>query len=167
MMDTPARKAAYCGMLIALAMIFSYVESLIPLNFGVPGIKLGLANLVVLTGLYYLRPGEVFAVSICRILLSGFLFGSGMSIIYSLAGGILSFFVMLFLVKTERFSPIGVSACGGVTHNVGQLLVAAAVLESPAVFYYLPALMVSGVVTGVLMGILAKHVMFIFHRKID
>ena len=80
-------------MLTALAMIFSYVEVLIPVSFGIPGIKLGLANLVVLTGLYYLRPGEVLAVSVSRILLMGFLFGSGMSIVYSLAGGLLSFAV--------------------------------------------------------------------------
>ena len=102
LIETPGGKIAYCGMLTALAMIFSYVESLIPINFGVPGIKLGLANLVVLTGLYYLRPGEVLAVSVCRILLVGFMFGSGISILYSLAGGLLSFAVMLLLIRADR-----------------------------------------------------------------
>ena len=77
-----ARKVAYCGMLIALAMIFSYVEALIPINFGIPGVKLGLANLVVLYGLYMMKPQEVLMVSVSRILLNGFMFGNGMSILY-------------------------------------------------------------------------------------
>ena len=156
--NTPAGRVAYCGMLTALAMIFSYVESFIPLNFGIPGIKLGLANLVVLTGLYYLKPGEVFMISICRILLTGFLFGSGMSIVYSLAGGLLSFLAMLVLVKRQLLSRIGVSAVGAVMHNFGQILAACAILHSFALIYYLPALIVSGVVTGVLMGILSGYV---------
>ena len=156
--NTPAGKVAYCGMLIALAMIFSYVESFIPLNFGVPGVKLGLANLVVLTGLYYMSAPEVFMVSICRILLTGFLFGSGMSIVYSLAGGILSFLVMLFLIRRSLLGRIGVSAVGGVMHNVGQILVACLLLKSFALVCYLPVLIVAGVVTGVLIGVLAEAV---------
>ena len=112
-MKSPAKRVAYCGMLVALAMIFSYVESLIPLNFGVPGIKLGLANLVVLSGLYRMKPGEVVVVSFARILLLGFLFGNGVSIIYSLAGGLLSFVIMLVLIKKGGFSEIGVSVAGG------------------------------------------------------
>ena len=78
---TVAKKVAYCGMLVALAMIFSYVEALIPISFGVPGLKLGLANLVVLSGLYRMKPAEILSVSVARILLIGFLFGNGMSII--------------------------------------------------------------------------------------
>lgn len=165
MRETPAGKIAYGGMLIALAMIFSYVESLIPISFGVPGIKLGLANLVVLTGLYYLRPAEVLAVSVCRILLTGFMFGSGMTILYSLAGGLLSFLVMWLLVKADRFSRIGVSAAGAVSHNIGQLIVAGIVLHSYSLVYYLPVLMISGVVTGVAMGFLANRVMYIFREE--
>ena len=91
------------AMLVALAMIFSYVESLIPINFGVPGMKLGVANLVTVTGLYFLEIPEVLAVSVLRVLLTGFLFGNGMSIIYSLAGGILSVLVMELLKKTKDF----------------------------------------------------------------
>ena len=154
------------GMLTALAMIFSYVESLIPINFGVPGIKLGLANLVVLTGLYYLRPGEVLAVSVCRILLVGFMFGSGISILYSLAGGLLSFAVMLLLIRADRFSQIGVSTAGGVSHNMGQLLMAMLILRSFALVYYAPVLIISGALTGALMGILANRVMYIFKGKL-
>jgi heptaprenyl diphosphate synthase len=166
LIETPGGKIAYCGMLTALAMIFSYVESLIPINFGVPGIKLGLANLVVLTGLYYLRPGEVLAVSVCRILLVGFMFGSGISILYSLAGGLLSFAVMLLLIRADRFSQIGVSAAGGVFHNMGQLLMAMLILRSFALLYYAPVLIISGALTGALMGILANRVMYIFKGKL-
>ena len=154
-----AKKTAECGMLVALAMIFSYVEALIPINFGIPGIKLGLANLVVLYGLYMMKPCEVLVVSITRILLIGFLFGNGMSIIYSLAGGLLSFAVMLPLTRVKKLSPIGVSAVGAVSHNIGQILVAATLLKSAGLFYYLPALMISGVVTGSLMGVLIQRIL--------
>ncbi|MDO5702865.1 MAG: Gx transporter family protein [Lachnospiraceae bacterium] len=160
--STPGGKIAYCGMLTALAMIFSYVESLIPINIGVPGIKLGLANLVVLTGLYYLRPGEVLAVSVSRILLIGFLFGNGMSILYSLAGGLLSFAAMLALIRCGKFSITGVSAAGGAVHNIGQLAAAMVILRSTALMYYLPVLIAAGTVCGVLMGFLASRVMYIF-----
>ena len=98
------RKLANMAMLVALAMIFSYVESLIPINFGIPGMKLGVANLVTVTGLYFLELPEVFLVVVMRILLTGFLFGNGMSIIYSLAGGILSFLVMALMKRLKGFS---------------------------------------------------------------
>ena len=162
MSKSPARKIAYCGMLTALAMIFSYLESLIPISFGVPGIKPGLANLVVLTGLYYLRPGEVLAVSVSRILLMGFLFGSGMSILYSLAGGLLSFLVMLLLIKLNAFSRIGVSAAGAVSHNTGQLIMAILVLHSASLIRYYPVLLVSGLITGIAMGFLSERISYIF-----
>ena len=165
---TVAGKVAFCGMLVALAMIFSYVESLIPISFGVPGIKLGLANLVVLSGLYLLRPHEVLIVSIARILLAGFMFGNGMSILYSLAGGLLSFLVMLLLKNSRKgggYSKIGVSIAGGVSHNIGQILVAAAVLKSWKMAYYLPVLMLSGLVTGFLIGILTDRVLRIFKKN--
>ena len=162
-----AKKVAYAGMLVALAMIFSYVEALIPINFGIPGIKLGLANLVVLSGLYRMKPGEIFLVSIARILLVGFLFGNGMSIIYSLAGGTLSFLIMFILIRTEGFSPAGVSVAGGVSHNIGQILVAAAVLQSAKLFYYLPVLILSGVITGFLMGILTGRVLKALDGKME
>ncbi len=154
-----AKTVALCGMLTALAMLFSYVETLIPLNFGIPGIKLGLANLVVLTGLYYLKPQQVLAVSLARILLTGFLFGNGMSILYSLAGGLLSFLVMRLLMRTGEFSPAGVSIAGGVAHNVGQLIVAGLVVHTAKLVYYMPVLTVSGALTGFLMGLLSIRVL--------
>ena len=154
-----AKKVAYAGMLVALAMIFSYVEALIPINFGIPGIKLGLANLVVLSGLYRMKPGEIFLVSIARILLVGFLFGNGMSIIYSLAGGTLSFLIMFILIRTEGFSPAGVSVAGSVSHNIGQLAAASCILRSTSVFWYLPVLLPAGLAAGILTGMLSKRLL--------
>lgn len=154
-----SRKVAYSAILVALAMIFSYVEVLIPVNFGIPGIKLGLANLVVVVGLYFLKPSEVILISVTRILLVGFLFGNGMSIIYSLAGGLLSFAVMILLKKAKGFSIIGVSIAGGVSHNAGQILVAACVVENAKLFYYFPVLLVAGVITGTLIGIVSGRVL--------
>ena len=149
---TASRKIALCAMLMALAMIFSYVEVLIPINLGVPGIKLGIANLVVVVGLFFLPAGEVLMISVARILLRGYLFGNVMSILYSLAGGLLSFLVMLLLKHIKGFSITGVSIAGGVTHNVAQICVAALVVQNRKLFYYLPALLVAGVITGMLIA---------------
>jgi len=152
---TPAAAVAFSGMLTALAMIFSYVESLVPLVIPIPGVKLGLANLVTLTGLFYLSPWNVLAIMVCRIFLSGLMFGSLSTIVYSLAGGFVSFLVMIFLKKIGLFSVIGISIAGGVFHNLGQLLVACLVLESTAPLVYLPYLVIAGAVCGSLMGIVA------------
>ena len=156
---TASRKIALCAMLMALAMIFSYVEVLIPINLGVPGIKLGIANLVVVVGLFFLPAGEVLMISVARILLMGYLFGNGMSILYSLAGGLLSFLVMFLLKHIKEFSITGVSIAGGVTHNVAQICVAALVVQNRKLFYYLPALLVAGVITGMLIGILSDRIL--------
>ena len=154
-----AKRVAYSAMLVALAMIFSYIETLIPFSFGIPGIKLGLANLVVLLGLYFLKPMQVAEISTIRIVLAAFLFGNMASLIYSLAGGLLSFLVMLVLLKAcKGFSPVGVSVAGGVSHNIGQLLVAMVIVESRSVLYYLPVLMIAGLVTGLLIGVAGTHV---------
>ncbi|MDD3217563.1 MAG: Gx transporter family protein [Lachnospiraceae bacterium] len=154
-----SRKVAYCGILVALAMIFSYVEALIPVNFGVPGMKLGIANLVVVTGFYFLKPQEVLMVSFIRILLMGFMFGNGMSLIYSISGGLLSFGVMYLIKKTGGFSIIGMSIAGGIGHNVGQILVAIWMVQNINLIYYLPALLVAGAVTGTLIGILSQRIL--------
>ena len=123
-------RIAYFGVFTALALIFSYVETLIPVSFGIQGVKLGLANLIIVIALYKMRLKEVYLLSVTRILLSGFLFGNYFSILYSLAGGLLSLTVMALLKKREGYTVIGISAAGGVFHNVGQLLVAMAVVES-------------------------------------
>lgn len=160
-----SRKFALCAMLMALAMIFSYVEALIPINFGVPGIKLGIANLIVVIGLFFLPPAEVLMISIARILLMGYLFGNGMSILYSLAGGLLSFFVMLLLKKIKGFSMTGVSIAGAVAHNVAQICVAAYVVQNTKLFYYLPVLLIAGVITGTLIGILSGRIFSAIHLE--
>lgn len=159
------RKLANMAMLVALAMIFSYVESLIPINFGIPGMKLGVANLVTVTGLYFLELPEVFLVIVMRILLTGFLFGNGMSIIYSLAGGILSLLVMALMKRLKGFSIAGVSIAGGVSHNIGQIMVASVAVENLKLIYYLPVLMIAGTVTGFAMGMVSKNLLPIVKKE--
>ena len=152
-------RVAYFGVFTALALIISYVESLIPIQLGIPGVKLGLANLIIVIALYKMRLSEVFLLSIVRILLSGFLFGNYFSILYSLAGGLLSLAVMALLKKTGDFSVMGISMAGGVFHNVGQLVVAMLVVETFSVGYYLPVLLVAGLVTGFLIGVAAGEML--------
>ena len=153
----PAETVAYLAMLVALALILSWVELLIPFNFGIPGIKLGLANLVTLTGFYLLPAPQVLLVVFARILLSGFLFGNAAAIIYSLSGGLLSYAVMLLMKKRGNFSLLFISICGGIFHNIGQL--AAAAVKNTAILYYLPVLVLSGLVTGAVNGIIASRVL--------
>lgn len=159
MIRSRTEKLAACAVFVALAMILSYVESLVPYFFAVPGMKLGLTNLVVVYTLYLFGNKEAFIINIVRIILVGFMFGHAFSIIYSMAGGILSFVVMYFLKKTNGFSVMGVSMAGGVFHNVGQILVAALVLKSFSISWYLPSLMISGLITGFLIGIISNETM--------
>lgn len=147
------RKITVLAMAIALAMILSYVESLIP-SLGIPGVKMGLANIVVVFCLYRLGWKEAAGVSLLRVFLVSVLFGHAASLMYSAAGAALSLLGMIALKATDRLSYITVSVIGGVLHNVGQILVAWA-LMGPNVVYYLPVLIVSGTVSGVLIGILA------------
>ena len=153
------QKAAYFGVFTALALIFSYVETLIPVNFGIPGAKLGLANLIIVIFLYKTNWREALLLSVVRIVLSGFIFGNLFAILYSLAGGILSLAVMALLQKSGKFSVIGVSIAGGASHNVVQLIVAMIVVETYQVGYYLPVLLVAGVITGALIGIISSQVL--------
>ncbi len=152
-------RVAYFGVFTALALIFSYVETLIPFDFGIPGVKLGLANLIIVFALYKMDLKDVYLLSIVRVLLSGFLFGNYFSIVYSLAGGLLSLSVMAFLKHREGYSIMGISMAGGVFHNVGQILVAMLLVETFSVSYYLPVLLVAGLVTGALIGLVAGEVL--------
>jgi heptaprenyl diphosphate synthase len=151
------KKVAYFGVFTALALIFSYIESLIPINFGIPGAKLGLANLMVVIVLYKMGPKEAYMLSMVRIVLSGFLFGNLFGILYSLAGGILSLSIMTLLKKTDKFSIIGISMAGAVFHNMGQLIIAGIVVESANVIYYMPALLIVGLATGLVIGIISSE----------
>ena len=147
-------KTAYFGVFTSLALILSYVETLIPISFGIPGIKLGLANLVIVIVLYTYGGKEAFLLSVTRILLSGFLFGNLSMILYSMAGGIFSLAIMVLLRRTGGFS-----IPGGVFHNIGQLLLAMMIVETYQVWYYFPVLLVSGLVTGLLIGIVSSEVL--------
>ncbi len=148
------KKVAVIGMLVAVAFVLSYIEAMLPLNIGIPGVKAGLSNIVVVFCLYRLSVGETFGIAIIRIVLCGLTFGSLSAMLYSLAGGILSFVVMLLLKKTEKFSVYGVSVAGGAAHNIGQICVAIIVLKTKLLIYYLPLLLISGTIAGIIVGIL-------------
>lgn len=152
-------KVAYYGVLTSLALIFSYVESLIPINFGIPGVKLGLANLITIISLYKMSSREAYLISVVRVVLSGFLFGNLFAIIYSLAGGLLSLTMMNWFRRTDRFSIYGVSMAGGVFHNVGQFIMAMLVVESVSIAGYLPVLLVAGLATGLVIGIISNEML--------
>lgn len=147
------------GLLLALALILSYVEVLIPFQPGIPGIKLGLANLAVVLCLYLMGWKAALLLTIVKALLSGFLFGSLFMILYSLAGALVSALVMILLKRAGGFHLPVVSAAGGVSHNMGQLLVALFAVETYGILYYIPILLASGLVTGILIGITASLVL--------
>jgi heptaprenyl diphosphate synthase len=146
---------ALTGLLAALALIFSYVEALVPFNAGVPGIKLGLANLVPLIILYRLDARYAAAANLIRVALAGLLFTGLFAALYSLSGCIVSFLAMWLLKKTNLFSVLGVSMAGGVFHNLGQILIAAVLISSLKIFVYFPVLIISGVISGTIIGVVA------------
>ena len=150
------KKIAVFALFIALAFTLSFLETLIPINIGVPGVKIGLANLVVVAALYLLDKKEAFAISMIRILISGLVFTGAFSLLYSFTGGILSFIVMLFAMKSKKISVLGVSVLGAVVHNLGQIIVAAIVMQTPRIVYYLPVLFISGMAAGIIVGIISK-----------
>ena len=146
------------GLLTSLGLIAGYIEFLIPIPLGIPGVKPGLANIVIVWALYSLGPWEALMINGMRIFLSGFLFGNFSMILYSLAGAAVSFLCMCLAKKSGLFSMTGVSMIGGVMHNMGQLLVAMAVLETVSLVYYGPVLLAAGVITGLLIGIVTGEV---------
>lgn len=148
-----SRSVATYGMLIALAFILSYIESIIPVPVPIPGIKVGLANLVVITALYLLGPKQAFALSMLRIILVGFTFGNLSTMLFSFAGGMISWLLMVGAKKVKGFSMTGVSILGGIGHNMGQILVAMWIVHNGNLVYYLPFLIISGLVTGAAIGI--------------
>ena len=149
------KKVAVMGLAITLAMILSFVESQIPAFVAIPGVKMGLANIAVVFVLYKLGWKEAAVISLIRVFLVTLLFGNLGLIWYSAAGAVLSLAGMILLKKTGLFSEIAVSVAGGVLHNMGQILVASILLETDLLRYYLPILIVSGVVTGFVIGLLA------------
>lgn len=147
-----ATRLTLSAILAALAMIFSYIEFLVPFSVGIPGVKLGIANLVIVIALYALDFRYAFTINIVRILLNGFMFTGVFAMLYALSGGILSILVMGILKKTDKFSMVGVSMAGGVAHNLGQLIIAAIMVENLKMFLYFPVLLFSGMLTGILVG---------------
>lgn len=149
------RQITTMGMLVALAMVLGFVEMLIPINLGIPGMKLGLANIVVVIALFLFDIKTAVVVSILRIILIAMTFGNMSMMFYSIAGASLSLLSMIAISKIKSFSLISVSIVGGIMHNVGQIICAAFVVRTNGVFTYLPVLMIAGLVSGALIGIVA------------
>ena len=162
-MSRRTRILTLLGVSVAAAMVISYIEMLIPMPFAVPGIKLGLANTVTLFLLLKLDWKCAGAVSIIRVLLSGLLFGNAVSIAYSFAGALFSIVVMSLLKKTNAFTAVGLSISGGTAHNIGQILMAALLLGTKQILWWLPMLTVSGILAGIATGAAAA----LLDRKLD
>lgn len=153
-----AKRVATFGILIALAFLLSYIERIIPIPIPIPGIKLGLANLVVICGLYTMGPKEAFTLSIIRIILVGMTFGNPSTMMFGIGGGLLSWFLMVLFYKNKKLSTSGVSIIGGISHNIGQILVASWVVKNLIIIYYLPFLLISGALTGMIIGIIGSTI---------
>lgn len=149
------KKLTTLAITISFAMILSYLESRIPAFVAIPGIKIGFANIAIIFALYKLGIKEAAVVSVLRIILVSTLFGNPVSMIYSLAGGVLSLIAMSLLKCFTPLSEITVSVCGGVLHNVGQIAMASIMLSTNVIVYYLPFLLVSGIVAGIAVGVAA------------
>lgn len=149
------KKVSFLGLAISLAMIFSFLESQIPAFVAIPGIKVGLPNLVIVFLLYRVSWKDAVIVSIIRILLISILFGNLQTATFSIAGAVLSLCGMILLKKTNWFSPIAVSIAGGVLHNLGQIFAAILWTQTPEIAYYFPVLLISGVIAGTVIGIIS------------
>lgn len=157
---------AYIAVFSAFAAVMSYLETLIPFNIGIPGVKPGFANLVIVLALYEMGKKEAFFINIVRILIVGFMFGNLFSILFSISGALISLGCMIAAKKIKGLSLIGISIVGGVTHNIGQIIVAAFVVNTFSIVYYIPVLIISGLITGLLIGILCKSIQPLIHSVI-
>ena len=151
------RKLVTLALLTTVAMMLSYVEAMLP-SLGVPGVKMGLANIVVIFALYRFGAKDAALISILRVLLNGLLFTNPSAVVYSLAGAVLSLLGMILLKRLDVFSSVGVSVAGGVMHNAGQILMAVILMGTAQIAYYLPVLVITGTVTGVLIGLVSALV---------
>ncbi len=156
-MNKPAFKVAVLAMLTAFTLILSYVEFLIPVSYGY-GLKLGLANIAIVAILYVFSVKEAFIVNLLRIFIIGLLFGNGISLILSLAGGVLSLTVMAVIKKIKIFTVVTVSIIGALCHNIGQLIAAYYVTNVPGLMFYLPVLIIGGLITGAVIGMISKMI---------
>ncbi|MEK5162176.1 Gx transporter family protein [Paenibacillus sp. FSL R5-0527] len=153
------KRTVIVAIFAAVAVVLSLVESIIPVNMGVPGAKLGLANIMVLTCLYFLRTRDAFMMVLLKTLLTAFIFGSFSSFLFSIMGALFSFAAMWFLllIGRKRLSLIGISTVGGIAHNIGQLTAASLYFHTTKIYYYLPMLLLMGVLTGIAVGIAVKY----------
>lgn len=147
-----AKKKTVLSLCTALAMIMSYIESLFP-AFWVPGVKVGLPNIIIIFILYRIGTREAIAVSFARIFLNTLLFGNPLTLAYSLAGGFLSILSMIILKRIKAFSHLGVSVVGGIMHNTGQIIVACIIMETAQISLYLPILIITGILAGICVGL--------------
>lgn len=154
-----ARRIARLSVLLCLALLMSYIEHITAFDVGVPGVKPGFANVVVLFALYRYGGASAFTVNLCRVLLSALLFGNAISLMYGLCGGICSLLLMLLLKRLDFFGVVGVSVAGAACHNMAQLSVAALLGGSAYVFSYAPVLLVAGTVFGVVTGLLCTVIL--------
>lgn len=153
------KKISLLALFTAFAIILSYVESFIPV-IGIPGVKLGLANFAIVIALYLFGAKDALIINILRIMIVGAMFGNLFSILFSIAGALISFLSMFVAKKTEKISIVTVAVLGGVFHNVGQIIVAFFVVENYAVYIYLPVLILAGIITGAIIGSLSNVVYY-------
>lgn len=164
-MNSKTKKIAFLGLLASLAMVLSYIEMLLPpIYSGLPGIKMGLPNIVIIFTLYKLGIKEAVTVSFVRIVCISLLFGNVMTLAYSLVGAALSLSLMALLKRLDLFSTVGVSAVGGISHNIGQILVAILLLERAEIGYYLIVLTVTGTIAGLLVGFAGSYLLKLLNR---
>lgn len=158
MIREKTKKIALLGVVSAFAAILSYIEAIISFGIFIPGAKLGLANIAVVIAMYIYSYKDALCINIVRIVIVGLLFANMFSILFSIAGALISYIVMAVLKRIDIFTPVGVSVAGGVAHNVGQLLVASIIIESYSVINYLPILMIAGIICGIIIGIVSSIV---------
>jgi len=147
------------SLFLALALVLSYIETLLPVFIPIPGLKIGLPNLAIIIVLYLYDFKTASLINVMRIFIAGFMFGSAFSIVYSLSGAFLSMIIMTIMKKTKKFSIVTVSSAGGIFHNLGQIIMAAIVMENYYIFTYFPVLFVGGIITGIVIGIIARELL--------
>ena len=149
------KKVSVIGLFTAMALLLSCIENMLPFRTGIPGIKLGIANLIIVIAFYFLPSGEVLSISLLRVFFLSVFSGSPFTTAFSFTGAIASFFAMYISYRRNSFSPVGISILGGVTHNLAQLLISALLLNTPAFLWYSPVLLISGIITGLINGLIA------------
>ena len=149
------KKVSVIGLFTAMALLLSCIESILSFRTGIPGIKLGIANHIIVIAFYFLPSGEVLSISLLRVFFLSVFSGSPFTAVFSFTGAIASFFAMYISYRRNSFSPAGISIIGGVTHNLAQLLISALLLNTPAFLWYSPVLLISGIITGLINGLIA------------